>query len=139
MHRREFLKNAVGGTLALAATGVTGLTLAQNVADKSVSTKAGLSGNPVLPRLRGVNLGSWLVLEKWMVPDVFRGTKAPDEYSLCLALGSQAKDRLNRHRETFITAADFRWIKDCGLNTVRLPVGYWALRRRNHTWNVRSS
>jgi len=42
-------------------------------------------------------------------------------------LGDQAKSRLDRHRETFITAEDFRWIKDCGLNAVRLPVGYWAL------------
>ncbi len=127
MHRREFLKNAAGGTLALAAAGMTGLTFAQNVADKPVSTPAAAKDNPVSARLRGVNLGSWLVLEKWMVPDVYRGTRAPDEYSLCLALGSQAKDRLNRHRETFITAKDFRWIKDCGLNAVRLPVGYWAL------------
>ncbi len=72
-------------------------------------------------------MGGWLVLEKWMVPDVYRGTDALDEYSLCLALGSKAKERLDHHRETFITAEDFRWIKDCGLNTVRLPVGYWAL------------
>jgi glucan 1,3-beta-glucosidase len=78
-------------------------------------------------KLRGVNLGSWLVLEKWMVPDVFRGTEVGDEYNLCLALGSKAKSRLERHRETFITAEDFRYIRDHGLNTVRLPVGYWAL------------
>ena len=42
-------------------------------------------------------------------------------------MGDQARGRLNRHRETFITAEDFRWTKDCGLNAVRLPVGYWAL------------
>jgi glucan 1,3-beta-glucosidase len=127
MHRREFLKNTMGGTLALAAAGVSGLTFAQNVSDKPVSTKVASDGNPVLSKLRGVNLGSWLVLEKWMVPSLYRGTHVPDEYSLCLALGNQAQDRLNRHRETFITADDFKWIKQSGLNTVRLPVGYWAL------------
>ena len=47
-------------------------------------------------------------LKKWMVPDIFRGTDAPDEYSLCLALGDQAKSRLDRHRKTFITAEDFQ-------------------------------
>ncbi len=62
-----------------------------------------------------------------MVPKVFRGTAAWDEYNLCLALGRGAKSRLNQHRETFITGEDFQWIKNCGLNTVRLPVGYWAL------------
>ena len=38
-------------------------------------------------------------------------------------LGNQAKSRLDQHRDTFITASDFRWIKDTGLNAVRLPVG----------------
>jgi glucan 1,3-beta-glucosidase len=42
-------------------------------------------------------------------------------------LGDRAQARLQQHRETFITAQDFRWIKNCGLNAVRLPVGYWAL------------
>ena len=78
-------------------------------------------------KLRGVNLGGWLVLEKWMVPDVYRGTEAADEYNLSLALGDQAAARLNHHRETFVTEADFRWIRERGLNAVRLPVGYWAL------------
>jgi glucan 1,3-beta-glucosidase len=77
--------------------------------------------------MRGVNLGSWLVLERWMVPDLFGDSSAQDEYSLCLELGTLAKARLDRHRETFITAEDFRWIKECGLNSVRLPVGFWAL------------
>ena len=30
-------------------------------------------------KLRGVNLGSWLVLEKWMVPSLFEGLAATDE------------------------------------------------------------
>lgn len=85
------------------------------------------SNNDVPGKIRGVNLGGWLVLEKWMVPSVFRGTDAPDEYTLCRNLGSQAEARLDRHRKTFITARDFRWIKEHGLNAVRLPIGYWAL------------
>lgn len=104
-----------------------GMALAQKVSDSTVSKSPTGQGNPLLPNLRGVNLGAWLVLERWMVPDVYRGSDAPDEYSLCLGLGDKAKDRLDRHRETFITAEDFRWIKNCGLNAVRLPVGYWAL------------
>jgi glucan 1,3-beta-glucosidase len=124
MQRRDFLKNTLGGALALAAT-VPGMTLAQNFTNKTVAAKS--PGNAGQSKLRGVNLGAWLVLEKWMVPEVYRGTDAADEYSLCLTLGDQAKSRLDRHRETFITEQDFRWIKNCGLNAVRLPVGYWAL------------
>jgi glucan 1,3-beta-glucosidase len=113
--------------MALAALKMPGLTLAQDSAPTPLPQKSAGTGGATLANIRGVNLGSWLVLEKWMVPDMFRGTDAPDEYSLCLALGDKARGRLERHRETFIRAADFRWIRDCGLNAVRLPVGYWAL------------
>ena len=125
MRRRQFIQRTLGGALTLAAAGVPSLTMAQDVAG---SLSAGKPANsPASGKLRGVNLGSWLVLEKWMVPDIYRGTEAEDEYNLCLTLGDQARSRLDHHRETFITAADFKWIKNCGLNAVRLPVGYWAL------------
>ena len=121
MQRREFLKQTLGGTLTLAAANAGSLALAQELggetAGQSPSRKVLRGG-----KLRGVNLGSWLVLEKWMVPDVYRNTQAPDEYTLCLELGDKAKARLTQHRETFITAEDFSWIKKCGLNAVRLPV-----------------
>jgi len=124
MKRRKFIQNAVGGAIALAAARVYGAALetSENIFPP---IHPGKSDAPLI--LRGVNLGSWLVLEKWMVPSVYRGYDAPDEYSLCLALGDKAAARLNQHRETFITAEDFRWIRNCGLNAIRLPVGYWAI------------
>jgi glucan 1,3-beta-glucosidase len=125
IQRREFIKNAIGSALALAAVRISSDAFAQTNVNTPATGDLTEQANPLI--LRGVNLGGWLVLEKWMVPDVYRGTDAPDEYSLSLALGDQAKARLQRHRETFITAEDFRWIKNCGLNAVRLPVGYWAL------------
>ena len=33
-------------------------------------------------KIKGVNLGGWLVLEKWMAPHLFDGTNADDEYYL---------------------------------------------------------
>jgi glucan 1,3-beta-glucosidase len=130
MRRRKFIQNTLGGIAALAAARMSGLALGQDVSASSsakASTPSSQAGDSMSSKLRGVNLGAWLVLEKWMTPDTYRGTDAVDEYNLCLALGDQAKGRLDEHRETFITAADFRWIKQCGLNAVRLPVGYWAL------------
>jgi glucan 1,3-beta-glucosidase len=127
MRRRKFIQSTLGGIAALATARVSDLALAQGV---PVSSFAGIStkdNGSISPKLRGVNLGAWLVLEKWMTPDIYRGTEAEDEYSLCLTLGGQAQSRLDEHRETFITADDFHWIKSCGLNAVRLPVGYWAL------------
>ncbi|HEY4415469.1 MAG TPA: cellulase family glycosylhydrolase [Verrucomicrobiae bacterium] len=131
MDRRKFLKNALGGTMALAAARMPGVTLAGGetnpVAPEKFVLPAAIDGASNFDKVRGVNLGAWLVLESWMVPRLYRGTEAPDEYSLCLALGNEARGRLEKHRETFITADDFRWIRERGLNAVRLPVGYWAL------------
>jgi glucan 1,3-beta-glucosidase len=126
MDRRNFIKKTLGGAVAVAAANLPGIGFAQNASGLRTADKT-RPGALTFSKLRGVNLGAWLVLEKWMVPDIYRGTEAPDEYSLCLALGDQAKSRLAQHRETFITAEDFRWIRDSGLNAVRLPVGYWAL------------
>jgi glucan 1,3-beta-glucosidase len=123
--RRRFIQNAIGSALALAAVPVPDTALGQTNQTTATAGDSGRADDSLI--LRGVNLGAWLVLEKWMVPDVFRDTDASDEYSLCLALGGQARSRLQQHWETFITEDDFRWIRNCGLNTVRLPVGYWAL------------
>lgn len=80
--------------------------------------------------LRGVNTGSWLVLEKWITPQVFAGLpdSVVDEYTLCQYLGqTKALQRLRAHWDSWITEADFKFWADTGLNHVRLPIGYWAL------------
>ncbi len=77
-------------------------------------------------KLRGVNLGGWLVLEKWITPSLFEGLAAIDETSYCLELGeAEATRRLHRHWNTFITRDDFAWLKRAGVNAVRLPFGHW--------------
>lgn len=74
----------------------------------------------------GVNLGGWLVLEHWITPDVFAGTSAMDEYSLCRELGAEkARERFERHRDGFITRDHIHELANMGLTILRLPVGYW--------------
>ena len=76
--------------------------------------------------IRGVNLGGWLVLEKWITPSLFQGVEGPDEWSLSTELSyDKARRRLKQHRETFITEKHIEQIASMGLNTVRVPVGYW--------------
>lgn len=75
-------------------------------------------------QFRGVNLGGWLVLEKWLTPSVFTGTDAIDEHTLSLTVGG--KQRIRTHRRTFVTKADFRWLAEHGITHVRIPVGYWV-------------
>jgi glucan 1,3-beta-glucosidase len=76
-------------------------------------------------KLRGVNLGGWLVLEKWMTPSVFEGLNATDETTYCVELGGAAETRLKHHWETFITRDDFAWLASIGINAVRIPIGHW--------------
>lgn len=75
--------------------------------------------------IRGVNVGGWLVLERWLTPSIFEGTDAWDEHSLCEVLDEQKQAVLTEHYDSWITKADFEWISKHGLNTVRIPVGYW--------------
>ena len=71
----------------------------------------------------GVNLGGWLLLERWMTPSLFSGMGADDEYSFMQVAG--AGQKIERHRKTFITEADFKWLQQNNIAAVRIPVGYW--------------
>ena len=89
-----------------------------NTRDNSFNNKWG-------KKLRGVNLGSWLVIEKWMVPSLFEGLNATDETSFCVELGARAEPVLKQHWNSFISRDDFAWIANTGINAVRIPVGHW--------------
>lgn len=89
--------------------------------------------------IRGVNLGGWLVLEPFITPSFFQKFDPDlgivDEWTLI--------DHINRtegieavvmlletHYSSFVTEDTFKEIRDAGLDHVRIPIGYWAVR----TW-----
>jgi aryl-phospho-beta-D-glucosidase BglC (GH1 family) len=73
--------------------------------------------------IKGVNLGNWLVLEKWMSPHLFDGTTAEDEYYLPTQLSKEVYEaRMLIHRSEYITERDFAKIASIGLTHVRIPV-----------------
>jgi len=113
LNRRRFLQTA----------GLLGTALLAN--GSGALAQSGPGSQP--QKIHGVNLGGWLVLEKWIKPGLFEGQTAEDEYTLCQALGKEkATALLKEHRDTWITADDFKWLKARGINSVRLPVGYWV-------------
>lgn len=75
--------------------------------------------------MQGVNLGGWLVLERWITPSLFADTSATDEYSLCRNYPALAQERITQHRSSFINERTIAQIAQRGFNTVRLPIGYW--------------
>ncbi|WWD03768.1 hypothetical protein V865_001824 [Kwoniella europaea PYCC6329] len=80
---------------------------------------------------QSVNLGSWFVQEQWMNPSLFTcasGNKQA-EFDIANGWGSvdNARQVLEKHWDEWITEDDFKYLAGIGMNTVRLPIGYWSL------------
>ena len=82
--------------------------------------------------IRGVNLGSLFILENWMSSTVMGswGCNTKSEFDCVSSLPSQndANDKWHQHWSSWVSADDFTRMKSYGLNTVRIPVGYWFLQ-----------
>ncbi|WP_018143785.1 glycoside hydrolase family 5 protein [Alloscardovia criceti] len=81
--------------------------------------------------LQGVNLGNWLVLEKWMDATPFVGTPAEDEVWLNRDLSLDERvHRMTAHRDSYITEEDFDTLARAGITVLRLPVPYFVFGDR---------
>lgn len=74
--------------------------------------------------MQGINLGGWLVAERWITPSLFEGTQVHDEYSLS-CLGEKYRRKISQHHHSFITEKDILWLKHHDITLLRVPVGYW--------------
>ncbi|KAL1634449.1 glucan exo-1,3-beta-glucosidase [Diplodia intermedia] len=82
-------------------------------------------------KVRGVNIGGWLVLEPWITPSIFEQFDASqgivDEFTLSEKLGAaKAGEILKPHWDSWVGYEDFQRIADAGMNVVRIPIGFWA-------------
>lgn len=88
-------------------------------------------------KIYGVNLGSWLVLEPWMLPAEWEAmggeicSNCADCISSEFAFAQAYPDTVNgifdKHWSTWFTLEDANKLKDLGMNTVRIPLGYWLV------------
>jgi glucan 1,3-beta-glucosidase len=83
---------------------------------------------------RSANLGGWLVAEHWMTKSspawqgVDAATAESGEYITMQLLGkSKGTAQFEQHRSTWITEADIIELANAGLNTVRVPIGFWIV------------
>ena len=82
-------------------------------------------------KIVGVNLGNWLVLEKWMQPFLFEENCAEDEVWLNRKVpAKKLRPLMKKHRDTYIEETDFAKIAAHGINAVRLPVPYFVFGDR---------
>ncbi|KAG2072055.1 glycoside hydrolase family 5 protein [Suillus decipiens] len=102
------------------------------------------AGKPT--HIYGVNLGGWLVLEPPMLPQEWLdmgGESCPRSCWSCISTESSfakaypdtVDTKCAQHWDTWFTQDDVSALKAAGINTVRVPLGYWiveALVDRSH-------
>ena len=86
-----------------------------------------LPGN--LP-IRGANLGSLFIVEPWMASNQWSNVigcgDQKSEFDCVQHLGqSTANSKFAQHWSDWITQGDISTMVSYGLNTIRIPVGYW--------------
>lgn len=83
------------------------------------------TGRPLL--LRGISLGNWLVPEGYMWHLNGGGPESPREIEALVTelIGPQrAHEFWHKYRESYITQPDVHFIKQCGFNSIRVPLHY---------------
>lgn len=93
------------------------------------AVSSGNTSAPIPARMRGVNLGALFVFEPWIDEAEWSrigcGGQA-SEFDCGKALGQTGvNNAMKMHWESYYTQDDFTQMKALGLNSVRIPVGYW--------------
>ncbi len=88
-------------------------------------------------RLRGLNLGGWLIMEDWFCP--ISNDKKGDHYTMSILenrFGAEKTRELYEiYQDNWITETDFQNIADMGFNCVRIPFWYRNFQSDdNGTW-----
>ncbi len=80
-----------------------------------------LNGEPI--RLRGFGIGTWLNIEHFMI-----GLPTPDHMireAVCEQFGNDvAKQFFDAFHKNFLNEKDFKKMKDCGVNLIRVPFNH---------------
>jgi len=88
-------------------------------------------------KIYGVNLGNWLVFEPWMAEQEWKdmgGEQCSDcstcirsEWALTKAFPHTADQLFAKHWSSWFTQADVDQLVAAGINTVRIPLGFWIV------------
>lgn len=112
--------------------------------DPVAATPAATPGQPPSKRQiyqsrlnRGPNLGSLFVLEKWISPQMFPegddGGKTSELDAVKQAWksaggdASKVREKFETHWREWIKDDDWAWLKEVGVTSVRVPIGYWMV------------
>jgi aryl-phospho-beta-D-glucosidase BglC (GH1 family) len=87
-----------------------------------------VNASGIITPLKGLNLGGWFIMEKWMCP--LDSGSLPDTYSAITNLDSRfgvatEQALIHAYQTNWITTADLDNIANAGCNCVRMPV-WWG-------------
>ncbi|OTA59625.1 glycoside hydrolase family 5 protein [Hypoxylon sp. EC38] len=101
--------------------------------------KLGKRFEPSLPngvtKIRGVNFGGWLICEPWLMANEWSkmGCQSSDVSEFdCMRNRYSGSNRnagnqaFEEHWRTWINPDTVQSVHDVGLNTIRIPIGYWS-------------
>ncbi len=80
-------------------------------------------------------------LEAWLTPSLFQKARDPKASELDVVAGmdpNEARAMLENHWDNFINDGDLQWMVDHGINTVRIPVGYFHFLAGHPNESVRA-
>ncbi|KAH9851872.1 glycoside hydrolase family 5 protein [Lenzites betulinus] len=88
-------------------------------------------------KIYGVNLGGWLVLEPWMLPAEWAAMGGEScntcsdciasEFAFAQAFPKTVDQLFDKHWSTWFTQDDVNQLRAAGINTARVPLGYWIV------------
>ncbi len=129
MQRRRFLPMGFRPFLTSAlAVVLAGSTAVNALSPLHTSGRNIVDANSNVVQLRGVNLGGWFIMEKWMCP--LDSGSLPDTYSVIRMLDArfgiaQEQALIKTYQQNWIATTDLDNIKNAGFNVVRVPV-WWG-------------
>ncbi|KAF4967987.1 hypothetical protein FSARC_4548 [Fusarium sarcochroum] len=90
-----------------------------------------------ITKIRGVNFGGWLICERWLQEkrwkDILGCGESLSEFD-CMRdhyTGDERETgnkRFEEHWRDWINADTVQSVHDVGLNTIRIPIGYWSYK-----------
>lgn len=102
----------------------------QNLFQRQTNTSSAGNSVGLNKGIRGVNLGSLFVFEPWIDQSEWSKigcSNAKSEFDCGKQLGQDGVNKaFTQHWSTFYTQQDFQQMVSYGLNSVRIPIGYWV-------------
>jgi endoglucanase len=125
MNRRRFLQTTLAAGAVASATPLTALSSPAQATSRTILQAKGLGlvdGSKSV-RLRGLNLGGWMLIEDYMIGLPWTEWKIRERFKKVVGDGAY-NAFFDAYAQSYIDEADIAFIANQGFNVVRIPFNY---------------